>query len=369
MQTTHPSIMLGSYIWDEDRLPRDEFDARLAALRVAMEQRNWSAVMIYGDAREHGDLAFFTNFIPRMRWAMAVLPREGEPRLLASMSSRDMPAMRTMTWIGDVKSGWEWKYVEDCVDRLPKPGAIGAIGFDLMTPLLYGRLEATLSGRHALETADDLAQSARRVHRPRETALIALAADATRTAAEAMKTSWSAGADIESVALAGERAARRLAAQDVRTLVSRDGGLTLEPYSARFDRRPERLLAYVAVKMMGYWGEQFVTADDDPLRSRAQAQMDEILAAFAPDLSIGEIERRVGRPLRGAPQFLGESLGHKIGLSLDEGDALTRNARIRPDVVYALRTAAIDEAGRAAVVSATALVAQNGSTRILARGE
>ena len=30
MITTHPSIMIGSYALDEDRLPRDEFDIRLA---------------------------------------------------------------------------------------------------------------------------------------------------------------------------------------------------------------------------------------------------------------------------------------------------------------------------------------------------
>ena len=367
MLTTHPSIMLGSYTWDEDRLPRDEFDARLSQLRATMQKREWSAVMIYGDAREHGDLAFFANFIPRMRWALAVLPREGEPRLLASMSSRDMPAMRTMTWIADVKSGWEWNWFEECVGRLPGAGAIGAIGFDLMTPLLLGRLEATIAGKHQLECADDLAREARRVHRPRETALIALAAEAARAAADAIRAAWSDGLDIEAAALAGERAARRLAAQDVRTLVSRDGGLTLEPYSGRFDCRPARLLAYVAVKMLGYWGESFVIAKDDPLGEPARAQMETLLCALAPGRPAADAARRAGWSPRRSAVFLGDGFGCRIGLSPNEGDDLAGDARIRANVVYALRTAAFDESGRAAVASATALVEDDGGLRILAR--
>jgi hypothetical protein len=52
MLTMHPSIMLGSYLWDEDRLPRDEFDIRLAPLRDAMASNGWVAALVYGDARE-----------------------------------------------------------------------------------------------------------------------------------------------------------------------------------------------------------------------------------------------------------------------------------------------------------------------------
>ena len=73
-----------------------------------MDANGWKAVLIYGDANEHSALAYFTNFVPRLRWGMALIPREGEPRLLASMSSRDVPAMKLMTFIPDVLSGWNW---------------------------------------------------------------------------------------------------------------------------------------------------------------------------------------------------------------------------------------------------------------------
>jgi hypothetical protein len=364
MLTTHPSIMLGSYAWDEDRLPRDEFDLRLASLRDAMRDRSWSAIMIYGDAREHGDLAWFTNFIPRMRWAMAILPRDGQPLLLASMSSRDMPAMRAMTWIADVRSGWEWKHFEECSGKL-SPGAVATIGFDRMTPLLFSKLRATLGERHALQAADELAHAARRTLRPRETALIAVAADMAQTAADAMRAAWAEGRDLETTALAGERAARRLAAQDVRTLVSRDGGATMAPYEARLGERPDRLLAYVAVKYMGYWGESFASARNDPLDAQAQRRMDDLLAAAKPGATAADL----GRPGEG-PAFLGASLGHAIGVSPNDGEDLTDgDCGLRADVVYAFRTSATNDKGRAAVASAMAVLGGDGALRVLARNK
>src|ERR1700692_3589528 len=115
MLTMHPSIMLGSYVLSQDRLPTDEFVLRGEDIYEKMDAHGWKAALIYGDAREHAALAYFSNFIPRMRWGMALLPRSGEPRLLCAMSTRDVPAMRTMTWIADVHSGWgaEWEKAFD----------------------------------------------------------------------------------------------------------------------------------------------------------------------------------------------------------------------------------------------------------------
>ena len=88
-------------------------DSPARAATASWTPRAASAMLVYGDAREHSDLAYFTNFIPRHRWALALLPRQGEPRLLVSMSSRDMPAQRLMTWIPDVLSAWTWESVFD----------------------------------------------------------------------------------------------------------------------------------------------------------------------------------------------------------------------------------------------------------------
>ena len=68
MLTMHPSIMLGSYLWDEDRLPRDEFDIRLAPLRDAMASNGWVAALVYGDASALMALLDGGTQCPISRW-------------------------------------------------------------------------------------------------------------------------------------------------------------------------------------------------------------------------------------------------------------------------------------------------------------
>jgi hypothetical protein len=373
MLTTHPSIMLGSYLWDEDRLPRDEFDLRLAPLRDAMASNGWVTTLVYGDAREHQALAYFTNFIPRMRWAMALIPVQGDPLLLASMSSRDMPAMHTMTWVPDVKSGWEWKWFDEFCTRLPSPGTLATIGFDLITPVLFGQVEKTIAGRFALVEADRVAADARSVHRPREIALIRAASELASAAGQSIAERWRAGDDVETAALSGEMVARDMAAQDVRTLVSRDGGRTLEPYRALFDGRPPSLLAYVAVKYMGYWAESFVSLFDVPSQAaqRATAGLDVLLAGFKPDASMHDLARSVDAAAGPQHPALGGNRVHRIGLSLHEGEGMHVDAagRIAVQTVYALRVGTLEAEGGGAVASAMAWTSRSGTVHVLSRND
>src|ERR1022692_2671294 len=157
MRTVHPCTMIGAYGFEQDRVPRDEFQIRLRALHGVMDAKRCGAMLVYGDAREHSQLAYFTNFIPRHRWALALLPRQGEPRLLVSMSSRDMPAQRLMTWIPEVMSAWTWESVFDpwlAGLGSEAPQNIGTVRFDLMRPPLMASLEKSLGNRFRLVGAD-----------------------------------------------------------------------------------------------------------------------------------------------------------------------------------------------------------------------
>jgi Xaa-Pro aminopeptidase len=368
MLTVHPSIMLGSYLWDEDRLPADEFQIRMEPLRATMRDRNLSAVLVYGDAREHQALAYFSNFIPSKRWALALFPANGTPRLLASVSSRDLPAMRTMTWLQDVKSGWEWKWFDEFAEGLGARGAIGTVDFDLMTPLLYAQLVRSIAGRFGLVGCDDVVATARTIQRPREIALIRSATDVVSVAASEIAARWRAGDDIERSALAGERVARSLAAQDVRTLVSRDGGSTLEPYAARFEDRPARLLVYVAVKYLGYWSESFVSLGAPPEeRKRAATGLDALIDGLAAEASSAQLAHRVAA-IAGPqhPAFV-NSFGHRIGLSLQEGGDISAQSRepLIAGRAYALRVGGPN----GAIASAMVVLRADGRREILLRSD
>jgi Xaa-Pro aminopeptidase len=370
MRTVHPSTMIGAYGWDQDRLPRDEFQIRMRALQDAMDAKGCSAMLVYGDAREHSELAYFTNFIPRHRWALALLPRQGEPRLLVSMSSRDMPAQRLMTWIPEVMSAWTWESVFDpwlAGLGADAPMAIGTVRFDLMQPALLASVEKSLGNRFALVAADAEVR-ALRATRPRELSLIRDACAVVQAGAAAFVQAWRGGMGVEAAALAGERSARGLAAQDVRTLVSFDGGRTLAPYRGAFEPKSASmpLLGYIAVKHRGYWAESFVCAAERPsdLLERAQAGLEAALRSAGPGIGAADLHAQATLPLGGSPlhPVLGGSVGRRIGFSSNEGSELRRDARhvLEAGDVYALHVGGSDPQSGGAVASAMVTITPKG---------
>ena len=369
MRTVHPSIMIGSYGWEQDRVPRDEFQIRIGALNRVMDQKGLKAMLVFGDAREHSALAYFSNFAPRLRWGMALLPREGEPRLLVSMSSRDMPAMRLMTWIPEVLSGWTWESAFDpWLARLgaDAPIDIGTVQLDLMRPPLMQSLEKSLGNRFRLRAVDDDV-AALRGTRPRELSLIREACAVAQAGAKSFEKAWRNGMGVEAAALEGEHTARLMAAQDVRTLVSFDGGRTLAPFRGAFDAKAAPLAGYIAVKHRGYWAEMFVSAADHAgdVQQRAQAGLEAALRCVGPGAAAADVFAQATALLGGHALHpaLGGSIGRRIGLSPNEGGELRQDGRhmFGTGDVYALHVGACDPAaGGGAFASAMVAITGNG---------
>jgi Xaa-Pro aminopeptidase len=370
MQTVQPCVTIGSYVWAQDRLPADEFTLRLDELRVAMDRNGWPAVLVYGDVREHAALAFLTSFIPRVRWGMALLPRTGEARLLGAMSTRDLPAMRTLTWITDVRSGMgpEWeKAFDPWLDHLKGDHAakLGTMGFDIMAPVLHAAVRRSLGDRFALQRADDIVAIPSLRLRPRELTMLRASCKILETAAKTFADSWRGNHEPETAALDAERAARSLAAQDVRTLISLDGGRTLVPYQGRFEKCPGPLVGYLAVKVLGYWADMFVTVNDGsatPAARQAAAALEAIIANARPGTRAEALHAKAIAAL--APfklhPVLGASVGHGIGLSLHEGSEFSAvgDTALVEDGVYTLQVGIADaKAGNvllSAIVRSTA---------------
>ena len=372
MQTVQPCVTIGSYIWAQDRLPYDEFTLRLDDLRAAMDRNGWPAVLVYGDVREHSALAFLSSFIPRVRWGMALLPRTGDARLLCAMSTRDLPAMRTLTWIADVRSGMgpEWEKAFDPWfesfkgDQAQK---LGTIGFDIMAPVLYAAVRRSLGDRFALQRADDVVDTPARRKRPRELTMMRASCKLVEAAAKAFTDSWRGNHEPETAALDAERVARSLASQDVRTLVSLDGGRTLVPFQGRFEKCAGPLVGYIAVKVLGYWADLFVTVDDGSITAaarHAEAALDAIIADMRPDARTDALHAKAVGAL--APYtlhpVLGGSIGHGIGLSLHEGPEFQAfgDAVLVEDGVYGLQVGAADPEVGNVLTSAIVRVAAKG---------
>jgi Xaa-Pro aminopeptidase len=373
MRTVQPCVTIGSYVWAQDRLPYDEFTLRLDDVRAIMDRHGWAAVLAYGDVRDHGGLAYLSNFIPRVRWGMALLPRSGEARLLCAMSTRDLPAMRTLTWIADVQSGMgpEWaKQFDPWFARFAGEQAVklATVGFDIMAPGLRQQVERSLGERFSLERADDLLDVPSPRKRPRELTMLRASCAAVEAAARTFVESWRANHAPETAALDAERFARSRAAQDVRTLISLDGGRTLVPFQGKFDTCDGPLIGYIAVKVLGYWADMFVTVSDGPTSAAERAATSALGASIAsvrPGVPASDLHAKAVAAL--APYklhpVLGGSVGHGIGLSLHEGAEFTAasDATLTEDGVYALQVGVADADAGNVLLSAMVRIAAKGA--------
>jgi len=93
----HPTLLVGPYDWDPERIPKEEFTDRIRALWERLPNATCSAAVVYGDSRNHAELAYLSNFVPKLGPALMFVPREGDPRLLVSGGPNMLPAARRLT--------------------------------------------------------------------------------------------------------------------------------------------------------------------------------------------------------------------------------------------------------------------------------
>ena len=100
----HSVLKRGCSTWDPAQVPQAEFQARLDAVRQEMARRDLDALVIYGDNYSFADLCYLTNYFPKVRGGIAVVPRDGAISLLLNIGSRDVPFAKTLTWVEDVRA-------------------------------------------------------------------------------------------------------------------------------------------------------------------------------------------------------------------------------------------------------------------------
>src|SRR5262249_10947307 len=103
MRILETTLLTGPYDWDEHVLPRGEYDGRLQRVREAMAQTGAATLAVYGHPGNYGALAYLTNFTPKAGPAMALVPREGALRILASGTPKMMDVAKRLTWVEDVR--------------------------------------------------------------------------------------------------------------------------------------------------------------------------------------------------------------------------------------------------------------------------
>ena len=98
MLTMHPTLLVGPADWDPARMPKEEFLARIAALwRRAIRRRPAPSSM--ATARTTPSSPISPTSRPSSKPALALIPREGAPRLLVGGGVNMLPAAKPLTFV------------------------------------------------------------------------------------------------------------------------------------------------------------------------------------------------------------------------------------------------------------------------------
>jgi Xaa-Pro aminopeptidase len=372
--TMHPTLLVGPYDWQPDRLPNSEFLDRIRALWNKISDRTCSAVIIYGDSRHHAELVYLSNFVPKLGPAMMFIPREGGPKLIVSGAPNMLSAARRLTWIEEVEPLRDaGKAVAQWIDKSAISGEdiscnrTALIGGDYMRAVFHASFMAAFAAADYPCDVTSSLHALMRCKSPGELAFIREGCAILDAATKALMKAKDTGAGITAAVLEAERAANRLGAQDVQTLFSVDGGRTFRPFEEPIDSTVDTLQAYIAVRHVGYWVEGFVSLpiSEHPVLVTAAEALKTVIARATPGTKCSDLARLAAEKTRpyGAHAITAGSIGNGIGLSLQEEPKLSAHSEdtLRAHEVYTLRVGASDGQKNHSIVSAMVAVHQDGN--------
>src|SRR6188768_1239605 len=101
MLAMNSTLLVGPSDWDAARMPKAEFVAPAAAFW--RDNPPASGAIVYGDRVNHAELAYLTNFTPKLEAALALIPRQGSPQLLVGGGANMLPAAKPLTFVEDLR--------------------------------------------------------------------------------------------------------------------------------------------------------------------------------------------------------------------------------------------------------------------------
>lgn len=337
--TRHSVLKRGCSIWDKEAMPEEEFRARLDALRHQMARQGLDALVIYGDNWSYADLCYLTNYFPKVRGGIGVIPRSGPLALLLNIGSRDVPFAKSLTWVEDVRASGQ--VGRDGAELLKEKGLaqakIGLVDSGKGLPLPQLEELSSVLPQVDWKPSHSLIQQMRPQKSARELA-------ALREAGRVLKEIWDEAKAIiqpgkkEHEAIADlDKVARNKGVEDIRILA---GEKRLQPPSSKITAGlGSHWAVYLAIQHRRYWveaGRTFNLTGDVKIEAsyrKARESVARMAAGLKPENSIDSVDEVARAQLE---EFYATAsaygLGNGIGLNpweapfLSEDEALQQGA-------------------------------------------
>jgi Xaa-Pro aminopeptidase len=307
-------------------MPQEEYQGRLESLRQQMAQQGLDALMIYGDNYSYADLCYLTNYFPKVRGGIGVIPLSGPVSLLLNIGSRDVPFAKSLTWVEDVRASGQLG--RDGAEVLKEKGLaqakVGLVdsgkGFPL--PQLEELKESLPQVRwqpgHSMLQQMRLQKSAKELAALRQAGLVLNEiCNAVGEFVKSGRKEYEIVADID-------RLARDKGVEDIRILA---GAKRLQPSSFRMTVAVgDHWALYLAIQHERYWaevGRTYVLSGESQIHS-AYRKAQEIVSRMAMQLKRGNAVEAIDETAR---RQLGEfyasaaSYGLANGIGLNQWEA------------------------------------------------
>lgn len=374
MRTMHSVLKRGGLYWDRDLLPAPAYEARLKRIQAEIAESGDDAWLLFGDVERHGNVVYATNFMPRVRSALAFVPKSGAPVLLANIGLRDVPAAKTITWVDDVRP----------FGRLPKDlivlieekelacSAIGVCGFEESLPVSdWAAIEKGLPGVRWQNRGPRL-RALRATKEPWEIEAIRRAGAMAEIALAQAPSLLRAGMSMRQAIAAIDRHVRRLGAEDTRYLVASgpQAGVSLRPVDDRVLATGDVIVLSMAVQAQRYWAETartFVLGAASPALAALHDAALTALGASRGVTRVGVAAAAIASSAESALQSPAQAkvagsygFGHGIGLDAEEAPIIVHDGQdvIACNATLVLR-AVLHENGHGVAVAQTVLAQPN----------
>jgi Xaa-Pro dipeptidase len=318
-----------------------------------MRERGVGLLLVYGDSRRYGYLAFVSHFMPKNRGALAAIPLAGEPALVVQEPSRNNPFSKTLTWIEEVRSVGQ--FAQGLTDALKaralQPQSVGLVAVEEQLNIREWNALANVLQGAKLSDCSDLLTSLRLIKSSTELALLR---ETSRILSETLslfeKELGPGRKEYEIMALL-DREARRQGAEDFRFLIARSSEphVGLRPAGPASIHKGEGLLVLVAASYQRYWAELGRTfflgqAPQESVNSREISA--KLFRKLVDGLKVGTSPTAADdwlRELELSPAAMDSvrayGVGNGIGLDLTEEPLLGGNGKveIKPGMTFTLR--------------------------------
>ena len=334
----HSVLKRGCSIWDRKQMPEEEFHERLGKIQRQMAERGLDALIIYGDTWSYADLCYLTNYFPKVRGGLALIPQKGPLSLHLNIGSRDVPFAKSLTFVDDVRASGQVGH--DGAKALKElgleRGRVGLVDTGKGLPLPQSEaLKGDLPNAQ-WEDASPLLVQMRLQKSGRELGVIEEVGRVLREISEESKEIIKPGKKEYEIIAELDRLARNKGVEDLRILT---GDEKLKPSGEKeIESQQTHMAVYFAVQHRRYWaetGRTYILRQDpkiNDLYQKAEKTLRKLAAALRPGKSMAEISRMARQELgEFFPQAVAYGLGNGIGLSQWEPPFFAEGQELRVD--------------------------------------